>query len=245
MNTEFMGFLEKLKSSEDKLISTCGHFLEMSYDFLEFVEAYRIGDSVSIEFGYQKYAPVWQLVGQNKYVEIFYAQQGSLYQGIPSSHLQEIRINHVVSRYHVDTGKRCLAHDEFLEHGNHFFSNFPVPETLIAFAFQSNYVVIGLMYKRHTDLWCTTKGKGNVSHNYMTHVSCFMPGGPDSMRPSGILSSLSPSRNSFCPIGLRCLYCLWEFFRRSVMWDPGITDPFTISSPLSFHCIIWCVSAMI
>ena len=174
VNTEFMQFLVDLKSSNDKWISTCAHFLEMSYDFLEFAEAYRIGDSISIEFGYQKHAPVWQAVGQHKYVEIFYGQQESLYRDIAYSRLQEIRINRVVRRYHANTGKRCVAHDEFLEHGNRFFSNFPVPKTLISFAFQSNYVGIGLMCKRHTDLWCSASWKGGVPHNYKPHVKPIM-----------------------------------------------------------------------
>ena len=39
VNAEFMEFLVKLKSSNDKWISTCANFLEVSYEFLEFVEA--------------------------------------------------------------------------------------------------------------------------------------------------------------------------------------------------------------
>ena len=128
------------------------YFFEMSYDFLEFVQAYRIGDAVSIEFGYQTHVSVWQAIGQLKHVEIFYGQQESLYRDIFFYRLQEIRINCVVRQYHTSTGKRCVVHDEFLEHGNCFFSNFPVPESLTSFAFQSNYVGIGLMCKRHTDL---------------------------------------------------------------------------------------------
>ena len=55
---EFMEFLEKLKGSDDKWIATCANFLEMSCDFLEFVNAYRLGDTVCIEYGYQKHASV-------------------------------------------------------------------------------------------------------------------------------------------------------------------------------------------
>ena len=155
--TEFMSFLKEMKTCDDKWISTCPNFLEMAYDFKEFVNAYRIGDSISIEYGYQKQAPAWEALGQHKYVDIFYGQQESLYRDMPFSMLQEIRLNRVVRRYHGSTGKRCVAHDEFLEHGNRFFSNSPSPKTLTSFAFQSNYVGIGLMCKCHTDIWCSTK----------------------------------------------------------------------------------------
>ena len=168
--TEFMQFLKDQKKSEDKWISTCANFLEMSYDFIEFVTAYRIGDAISIEFGYQKHAPVWKALNQNKYIDIFYSQHESLYRDITFSILQEIRLNRVVRRYHGNTGKRCVAHDEFLEHGNRFFSNLPLPKTLTGFVFQSNYVGIGLMCKRHTDLWCSTVWKGDVSHDYRVSV---------------------------------------------------------------------------
>ena len=174
--SEFMEFMNELKSSGDKWISTCAMFLEMSYDFLEFVEAYRVGDAVSIEYGYQKHSPVWMAVGQHKYVDIFYGQQEALYRDLRFSQLQEIRLNRVVRWYHGKTGKRCVAHDEFLEHGNRFFFNFPLPKTLTSFAFQSNYVGIGLMCKRHTDTWCTSSWKGDVARDYTKSV-------PPSMTP--------------------------------------------------------------
>ena len=72
VGTEIMSFLNEMKICEDKLISTCAIFLEMSYDFNEFVNPYRIGDSISIEYGYQKQAPTWEALAQNKFVDIFY-----------------------------------------------------------------------------------------------------------------------------------------------------------------------------
>ena len=87
-----------MKTCDDKWISTCANFLEMSYDFKEFVNAYRIGDSISIEYGYQKQAPAWEALGQHKYVDIFYGQQELLYRDMPFSMLQEIRLNRVVRR---------------------------------------------------------------------------------------------------------------------------------------------------
>ncbi len=63
---------------------------------------------------------------------------------------------------------------EFLEHGNRFFSEFPMPKSLISFAFQSNYVGIGLMCKRYTDLWFSTSFKGDVERDYNNHVESMM-----------------------------------------------------------------------
>ena len=84
-------------------------------------------------------------MGQHKYVEITYAQNKTLYWDSPYSQLQEIRDTWTVRRYHSRTGKRRVAQDEFLEHSNRFFSEFPMPKTLVSFAFQSNYVGLGLM----------------------------------------------------------------------------------------------------
>ena len=147
------------KKSEDKWISTCANFLQMSYDFIEFVTAYRVGDAISIDVGYQKHAPVWEALNQNKYIDIFYKQQESLYRAITFAMMQEIRFNIFVRRYHGNTGKLCVAHDEFLKHSNRFSPNLSLSKTLSSFVFQSNCVGIGLMCKQQTDLWCSTVWK--------------------------------------------------------------------------------------
>ena len=169
--TEFKVFLDSMKSGEDKWIATCANFLEMSFDFFEFVKAYRLGDAVAIECGYQQHLPVWSDMGQHKYVEIHWSQQELLYRDNPFSVLQEIRLNRAVRRY---LGKRCSAQDEFLEHGNRFFSEFPMPKSLVAFAFQSNYVGLGLMCKRFIDLWCSTTWQGDVEGTYTPHAPSYM-----------------------------------------------------------------------
>ena len=94
-------------------------------DYFKFVEAYRVGDSIAIEYGYQKHSNVWMAMAQYKYVDIFYTQQEVLYRDNPFSVLQELRMNRVVRQYHSDTRKRCVPPDEFLENGNRFFSNLP------------------------------------------------------------------------------------------------------------------------
>ena len=74
-----------------------------------------------IEVGYQQHAPRAEALGQNKYVEVWLGQQDSLYRDHPYSRLQECCMNRVVRRYDAATGKRCVGHDEFMEHGNCFF----------------------------------------------------------------------------------------------------------------------------
>ena len=153
---ELQSFLTGLKDSDDKWIANCGVFLELAFNFLECVDAYRIGDAVAIEYGCSKHSTVWKALGQNKYVEIFLVQQETLYRDFPFLRLQELRMNCVVRRYHGTTDKHCVARDEFLEHGNRFFLSFPMPKSLIGFASQSLHVGVGLMAKQFTNRWYTT-----------------------------------------------------------------------------------------
>ena len=115
-------------------------------------------------------------MGKNKYVEIHLRQQEVLYRDNPFSRLQECRTNRVVRRCHGDTGKRCVCQDEFLEHGNRFYSEFPMPRSLESFANQSLYVGPGLMCKRFCDSWYTTKFTGDAPADYSrTVIPCMTP----------------------------------------------------------------------
>ena len=174
VTSEFMEFLDLQKESDDKWIATCANFLQMSFDFIEFVNGFRVGDSIVIEKGYQKQSPVWEILGQKKYVEVFYSQQETLYRDFPYSRLQELRINRSVRRYHGKTGKRCVAQDEFLEHGNRFFSEFALPSTLTGFEMQSWYVGIGLMCKRFTNHWYTNVVRTEEEKDYRCSVGSRM-----------------------------------------------------------------------
>ena len=120
---------------------------------------YHIGDSIAIEHDYQTFAPFWKMTGQTKYIDIWLGQQETLYRDHPYLRLQELCLNRVVCRYNATTGKRCVAQDEFLEHGNRFFSEFPMPMSLIDFASQSQYIGVGLKSKVHNKRWYTTKSK--------------------------------------------------------------------------------------
>ena len=93
---EFKGFLDDMKTSEDKWIATCANFLEMSFDFFEFVKVYWLGDAIAVECGYQKHLPVWSDMNQKKYVEIHWSQQEVLYRDNPFSVMQEISTNEPV-----------------------------------------------------------------------------------------------------------------------------------------------------
>ena len=168
---DFKQFLKNQKMSDDKWIAMCSQFIEMSYDFFRFVDGYRVGDSIAIEVGYNKQVPVWQALGQNKYVDITHSQNETLYRDSKYSMLQEIRGTRTVRQYHGKTGKRRVAHDEFLEHGNRFFSEFPMPKSRSSFAFQSNYVGLGLVCKNYTDRWFSTKWHGNDVGTYTSSVA--------------------------------------------------------------------------
>ena len=113
-------------------------------------------------------SPVWMALGQHKYVNIWYGQQETLYRNYPFSKLQEVRINRVMRRC---ARKNCVAHDEFLEHGNRFFSEFLMPRSLEGFVSQSVYVGVGLQSKEFSDMWYTTRFKGDDKKSYNKSVA--------------------------------------------------------------------------
>ena len=61
-------YLQRLQTSNDKWLATCSNFIVMSNDFLQFVEAYHNADAVAVEHGYLRHLPVWEALGQDKYV---------------------------------------------------------------------------------------------------------------------------------------------------------------------------------
>ena len=86
--------------------------------------------------------------------------------------LQEIRINRVVRRFHASTGKRATAHDEFLEHGNRFLCEFPLPRSLASFEEQSNYSALGMATRTFTDNWYSSISIGaDTKKPYASNVA--------------------------------------------------------------------------
>ena len=88
----FKTYLSDLKSSQDIWLSTCGVFMEMAHDVLEFINAYRVGDSIVIEHGYQWQLPIWEMLKQNKYIQITYGQNETLYRDHAYPQHQAVRI---------------------------------------------------------------------------------------------------------------------------------------------------------
>ena len=129
---EFIEFLRELKSSPDEWRRACALFLLMYIDFRNFVNSYRIGDSVTILRGYENFAPVWQKLGQSKYVERHFHQQDQLFRDFPYSRYMESMMNRCVRSYPRELGKRMVAWDEFLELKNKAFSEFPMVRTLMS-----------------------------------------------------------------------------------------------------------------
>jgi hypothetical protein len=54
------------------------NFHIVSSDFLGFVQAYRSQDSITIENGYNLFAPIWKILGQAKYLEATWEQMNTL-----------------------------------------------------------------------------------------------------------------------------------------------------------------------
>mmetsp|Transcript_36307 Transcript_36307/g.73958 ORF Transcript_36307/g.73958 Transcript_36307/m.73958 type:complete len:315 (+) Transcript_36307:351-1295(+) len=134
-----LAFQESSDREEDRWRKTWAIFIIMALDFKSFTEAYRNGDALMIEYGYKRFAPVWEMLGQCKYVARHWDQAETLSRGDTFSfaRVMECRINRCVRRYEPgEDGKRMTAHDENLEIWNGFFARFPMVRTLAAFVRQ-------------------------------------------------------------------------------------------------------------
>jgi hypothetical protein len=80
---EFQLFLSRLMQSTDDHLKLLANFLLVSGEFLEFVLPYRSQDSITIEMGYQWFAPIWKVLGQTKYMEATWEQMDALYGNFP------------------------------------------------------------------------------------------------------------------------------------------------------------------
>ncbi len=109
-------------------------------EFLEFVLAYRSQEGITIEKGYQYFAPIWKVLGQVKFLEATWEQMDALHGNFPYSRLQEIRMNRQVRTYPGFLGKSALAQDEWLELNNKEFSNMPSVRTLDGMSRQGHYI---------------------------------------------------------------------------------------------------------
>ena len=80
-------------------------------------------------------------------------------------------MNRFVRRYHASTGRRCVSQDEFLENGNRFFSEFPMPKSLQSFEEQSNQVGLALKAKLQSDIWYTSNFEDITERNIRKNVA--------------------------------------------------------------------------
>ena len=64
-------YLQDLKKRDGKWISTCAVFLKISHDLVEFINAYRIGDSITIELGYQNHSSAWEVLKRTSMLKSF------------------------------------------------------------------------------------------------------------------------------------------------------------------------------
>ncbi len=115
---DFEMFLSPVFLPSNNHLKLVVNFLLVSSDFLEFVGAYRLQDSITIENGYKSFAPIWKILWQVKYLEPTWMQMDYLYGNFPYSWMQEIRMNWHVRMYPGATGKFALAQDEWLELNN-------------------------------------------------------------------------------------------------------------------------------
>ncbi len=137
---ELQLFLSRLLQLTDEHLKLMVNFLFVSVEFLEFVLVYKSQDSITIEKGYQWFAPIWKILGQVKYLEVTWEQMDAHYGNFPYSRLQEIRMNRQVQTYPGFMGKSALAQDEWVELNNKEFSNMPSVRTLDGMSCQGNYI---------------------------------------------------------------------------------------------------------
>jgi len=150
--SDYKKFLTDTLDSTNEHAKLIVNFLLVSGDFLDFVSAYRNQDSIMVEVGYKMFAPIWKLLGQNKYLEATWEQMDVLYHNFRYSQLQEVRINRQVRTYPGKSGKSALAQDEWLELNNKEFSNYPTVRTLNSMTRQGNYIGMTKRCKRFLEV---------------------------------------------------------------------------------------------
>ena len=67
--TEFNKFLIEMSNGDDEWRRAWALFIFIALDFTSFVNTYRNGDAIMVEYGYKRFAPIWQMLCQHKYVE--------------------------------------------------------------------------------------------------------------------------------------------------------------------------------
>ena len=146
----FGDWLEKLHTSNDEWLRACSFFIRISRDFFAFVRAYRTGDSVAVENGYQTFAAPWRATGQHRYHSRHWIQLEYMLDPRYGTFmlLEEWRRNRQVNPHPGELNKNMLTKDEDMELANRFLNQFPKMACRAGFALQANYVGIAKMCKR-------------------------------------------------------------------------------------------------
>ena len=139
--------MKSLKSS-DQHLRLCVHFMTMSGDFQEFVNAHRCQDSITIESGYSWFTPRWKVLGQCKYLEAYHEQLDCLLRNNQYSRPEEVRHNRCVRTYHGRTGKMALAHAEWFELNYKEFAMYPSMRILDGMSHQGQFIGLTQKAKR-------------------------------------------------------------------------------------------------
>ena len=154
-----------LDESDDEYLRFLSGFVLMSNQFINFVDSYRIQDSIGIEAGYQNFAPIWKMLGQHKYLECHFEQLDTLNKNFSYQMGMEFRINRCTRTYPANTGKDAMAGDESMEVKNRDLKNCPNIRTLAAFCRQGFLVGLILKCKRFVNMFYSQSCLAQVYHS--------------------------------------------------------------------------------
>ena len=74
ISNQFGEWITYLHQCTDQWLCACSNFIRMCRIFFGFVMAYQEGDSITIDHGYQQFAPTWRSIGQHRYLEQHWRQ---------------------------------------------------------------------------------------------------------------------------------------------------------------------------
>lgn len=152
VSLEFISAVEDMLSSKDDHLKMAANFWFMARTLDDFVNSYRVQDSVAVEHGYHLMAPYWKCLGQNKYVDCW-ANQVEQQSSVTYARVQEYRTNRMVRTYPANTGKYALAIDEWIEICNRDFSLLPSVRSLVGMCRQGYFIGMRKRCKRAHEMF--------------------------------------------------------------------------------------------
>lgn len=140
--TSFTSFLKDNHCSSNQWLQLCSNFLLITRDLFDLIDAYCNSDSIFLELYYERFASIWHALGQHHNLECVWKQMEQLYLDIDYFKLQVIRTSCTIRRFNWITAKHPIAQDEMMELINHWYSLFPMMQTMKGFcerAFKLGY----------------------------------------------------------------------------------------------------------